>query len=273
MPLDTIIEDVYALKTNETTGTSWTRGVDTVTWHPESVVAEVNLIRASQTERIPEEQPELQQLWLYVSSLLSHWSSNPLMTLVGWVSDTDRTFGVLSGSGISSTLSMSRNLQAAFDAFDSLFRDAFSKRLLQQISFPSEEVTAGMIFPVDSSQILDGIAGPFHDSEGLTEWLGVTEEDLRRRVLDRTILGCPTEDDGDVYPAWQFDENGNLLPGLTDVMRVLFGATDDSWQVAIWLSSPSDLLKGKSPREWLQQSSDADVVLELATKTAARWHN
>lgn len=63
--------------------------------------------------------------------------------------------------------------------------------------------------------------GPFYDTDGLTTWLGLPRQQVHERREARTLLGCPTAEGELIYPVWQFQDNGELLPGLPSVLMVL----------------------------------------------------
>jgi hypothetical protein len=74
----------------------------------------------------------------------------------------------------------------------------------------------------------------------------MTVSEIEKAILDRLAAGIHERLDGQrVYPAWQFNSDGKPLPGLPAVLRVLLPATD-AWTAAIWLTTPSERLGGKS---------------------------
>lgn len=113
---------------------------------------------------------------------------------------------------------------------------------------------------------------PFYDTGGLTTWLGVSHQEIQVRREERTILGCPTAEGELIYPVWQFQDNGELLPGLPSVLMVLSSGIDDSWTWALWCqaSVPGEL-DGKTVTEWLRDVGDVEPVLQLAANDAAAW--
>lgn len=141
---------------------------------------------------------------------------------------------------------------------------------VRQLGDP-EQLAVTMVAALPGSHVFDEIAGPFYDSRGLARWLDISTEELERRTAERLLLGCPVEEGEIVYPAWQFADNGATLPQLPEVIRTLAAASNDSWQIAIWLRSPSRVLDGETPSEWLRRFNSADAVLRLARRTAARW--
>lgn len=114
--------------------------------------------------------------------------------------------------------------------------------------------------------------GPFYDVVGLAAWLGLTRQEIQERREARTLLGCPTAEGELIYPVWQFQGNGELLAGLSPVLKVLSHRIDDSWRWVLWLQTavPGEL-DGKTVTEWLRDGGDVEPVLQLATNDAAAW--
>lgn len=114
--------------------------------------------------------------------------------------------------------------------------------------------------------------GPFYDGAGVQSWLGITRQALLKRRSTRNILGCRTADGHWIYPVWQFQEDGKLIPGLPDVLRALSAGMDDGWTWALWLvGTVSDQLDGKTVIQWLTDGGDLQPVLRLAATDAAAW--
>ncbi|MEV7648196.1 hypothetical protein [Arthrobacter sp. NPDC089319] len=114
--------------------------------------------------------------------------------------------------------------------------------------------------------------GPFYDTAGLVSWLEYPEEALDKRRQAHQLLGCRTVDGKWLYPVWQFQEDGELLPGLAEALKVLLTGLNDGWTVALWFTGEtSDRLDGLSPREWLSQGRCLQPVLEIARRDVAAW--
>jgi hypothetical protein len=134
-----------------------------------------------------------------------------------------------------------------------------------------EDLAAAMVAALPASHPFDEVTGPFYDTTGLTTWLSVSRQALHQRLRGGSILGCPLDDGSIVYPAWQFLDNGAIVPGVSDLLKVLGPATNDTWQMALWLSAPNDELDGIAPRDWLRSNRSREPVVTLAKQTAARW--
>ncbi|MGF6634884.1 hypothetical protein [Paraburkholderia sp. MM6662-R1] len=63
-----------------------------------------------------------------------------------------------------------------------------------------------------------------------------------------------------LYPAYLFDETGNPIPEVAEILRVF--ASYGPFRIASWFESTSSMLHGKRPREVL--ASDSPAVLAAA---------
>lgn len=114
--------------------------------------------------------------------------------------------------------------------------------------------------------------GPFYDGAGVQTWLGITRQALQKRRDTRTILGCRTADNHWIYPVWQFQDDGKLIPGLPEVLRTLADGINDGWTWALWLQGDvPGQLDGKTAAQWLADGGDVNAVLQLAANDAAAW--
>lgn len=137
-----------------------------------------------------------------------------------------------------------------------------------------EGIAAAMVAAIPAGHVFDEISGPFYDTSGLIEWLGVSRQALNQRVQKYALLACPLADGaGVVYPTWQFLDNGSTIASLGEVLRVLATGTDDRWMVALWMQAVSDDLDGLRPSGWLRMGRDPQRVLDLATDAAQRWQH
>ena len=134
-----------------------------------------------------------------------------------------------------------------------------------------QDLAAAMVAALPVSHPYDEVTGPFYDTTGLTRWLGVSRQALHQRVKGGSLLGCPLDDGSIVYPAWQFLDNGAIVPGLSEVLKALGSGTSDGWQMALWLSAANEELGGVPPREWLRTNRSREPVVTLAEQVAAGW--
>lgn len=114
--------------------------------------------------------------------------------------------------------------------------------------------------------------GPFFDTAGVLAWLGITSAELDERRAGHAILACSTAEGQQIFPTWQFQEDGTLLPGLRDVLETLASGTHDEWTWALWLTSRvPNQLDGKSAEQWLAEGLDPAPVTDLARQDASSW--
>jgi hypothetical protein len=161
--------------------------------------------------------------------------------------------------------------------------DALRSRIHKQLAFIAaadidlnsigapEDLADSMAAVLPASHPFDELIGPFYDTSSLSKWLRVSRQRLNQRVKKHQLLACPLEDGGNVYPAWQFASNGAMTPGVQDILPILACGTSDNWQMALWFSTPSEQLRGLSPKDWLLKGRRVGPVVELARETAARW--
>jgi hypothetical protein len=112
--------------------------------------------------------------------------------------------------------------------------------------------------------------GPFIDPAVLLEGFGCPRELLRRMTAARVLLALPGRDGRIGYPAFQFDEGGEPLPGLPLVLESLDPAGSHAWRDAVWLTTPSDCLIGSTPAEALREGRLDDVLALAASDAPAR---
>ena len=124
----------------------------------------------------------------------------------------------------------------------------------------------------DQSNELADIVGPFYDTAGLVTWLGYTKQAIEKRRKAHKLLGCRTTDGKWLYPVWQFQEDGEPLPGLPEALRLLSEGLDDGWTIALWFTGETpERLDGASPRDWLRQGGEPQAVLDIARIDSAAW--
>lgn len=109
------------------------------------------------------------------------------------------------------------------------------------------------------------VTGPHWSSEQTRTMMGLgSRQALSGRRARHTILALPASDGGHIYPVWQFvrskDETKAVVhPRLLKVLPLL-GAWSP-WQTALFLCAPLDVLDGVSPRDFIANSKDIDVLL------------
>ncbi|WIB00354.1 antitoxin VbhA family protein [Curtobacterium sp. MCBA15_012] len=118
--------------------------------------------------------------------------------------------------------------------------------------------------PSDShANTLSDRIGPFYDTAGLRGWFQISSEAVDAHVQRGEILAVVSADGSRLFPAFQIDEGGQLLPRLREVLAELDPEEVDPWGDAVWLNAPSDDLDGLTPAAALR-TQRADDVIRLA---------
>ena len=138
-----------------------------------------------------------------------------------------------------------------------------------------DDLAARMVAALPSVHPWDAAFGPFYDTAGLMQWLGVSRQALADRVRRGTLLACRTTDGHLLYPILQFGRTGQVRPGVIDVVGILGRAGADGWAVGLWLTTPSDAFDGESAVDYLVLHRSSKEVVErvvtVATGDATRW--
>ncbi|MFS0884991.1 hypothetical protein [Aeromicrobium sp. 179-A 4D2 NHS] len=112
--------------------------------------------------------------------------------------------------------------------------------------------------------------GPFYDTPSLKKWLDVSRQRLDNRVKEGTLLMCLTSDGKRVYPAWQFNHKGVVIPGIAEVIKTFRDVgLEPGWAVAKWLNVPNPDL-GDEKASSLLAEGNVDAVLTAARRDAER---
>lgn len=136
----------------------------------------------------------------------------------------------------------------------------------------ADELAERMLAAVPSPSRWDDLLGPFHDTRGVTRLLGgVSRQAVADRRERRTLLGLKTADGVLVYPAFQFDEHNEVLPGLAAVLQCFDPEAADDWTLAGWLVAKQQALDGETVIEWLRGGGDPDRAVALARDAARRF--
>lgn len=102
-------------------------------------------------------------------------------------------------------------------------------------------------------------AGPFFDREGLIRFTGWSPGELDTRVAGGQLLLLPASDGKEMYPDWQFDEAGNLIPHLSEILSIL-GRAYDPWDTAAWLSTELPACGDRTAWQVLRADDSEDVA-------------
>src|SRR3954464_897700 len=100
--------------------------------------------------------------------------------------------------------------------------------------------------------------------------LGVDTSRVRHRLAARQLLGV-RRTDGWRLPAWQFGADGQPLPGLERVLRVLSGEVHPVALSRFFVTPAPERRAGRkavSPRDWLAGGGDPAPIVALARDLA-----
>jgi hypothetical protein len=116
------------------------------------------------------------------------------------------------------------------------------------------------------------LIGPFFREDQAAALLGgISREELASMFLRRELLALSTVDGMEVFPAFQFDGRRKVLPGLSEVLRILSEASIDDWTLAGWLVAPSRALEGNSVVDWLRADRAIEPAVALARDAVRRF--
>lgn len=125
--------------------------------------------------------------------------------------------------------------------------------------------------PSGLSSEWDELIGPFYDTAALVAWKRMTRQRLSMLRRQDRLLSVRTKDGVTLHPAFQFDVDGGLLPGLERVAPLLRPVVADDWSLALWFNTAIDEWQDRTPAQLLRGSAtDQDRVLALAEEDAAR---
>lgn len=85
---------------------------------------------------------------------------------------------------------------------------------------------------------------------------------LANRLKGQGRIFALNQGRGDLFPAFQFGEDGKPLPGIAEVIRLFEG--QDAWSLALWFASPSGWLGGKRPADVVPD--DPNGVIDAARR-------
>lgn len=122
----------------------------------------------------------------------------------------------------------------------------------------------------DDAHWLDTKLGPFYDVPGVANWLHLDENQVVEEIQERSMLGLQTQDGFWVLPSFQFNEDGQRLPGLKEVLCILETGTKSRWTWALWLVARPESTGRRSAVEMLR-GGEADQVILAATHDAWAW--
>ena len=113
--------------------------------------------------------------------------------------------------------------------------------------------------------------GPLLDLESIRKTLGDERAEEARDLGSRQrLLVLPTADGRQLYPGFQFTDQGRPYPGIETVLGIFTEVVATPYTIASWMVSPQDLLDGETPVTWLRAGRDSAPLLEAARRSASK---
>lgn len=101
-------------------------------------------------------------------------------------------------------------------------------------------------------ELTQGIIREAYTATTACKFLGISYEELNRRVENHEILRLRDNTGHARYPGFQFESDGSITPHLQKIIQTLHEQGFTEWQAALWLTTESRLYDGKSPVEFMQ---------------------
>ncbi len=118
--------------------------------------------------------------------------------------------------------------------------------------------------------LLDDALGPFYDASAVSNFMGITDENIAAHVHSGEMLGMLTDSGALVLPTFGFDGDA-VAEWVAPVVTILSESGVDGWTVGLWLTEENTDLAGMTPREWFESKRDIETVIALARDMAVHW--
>ncbi|WP_285117302.1 hypothetical protein [Leifsonia sp. fls2-241-R2A-40a] len=142
----------------------------------------------------------------------------------------------------------------------------------EEPSADPEKLAEMALAALPSKSPWDKELGPFFDTPSLAKWKGVSRQRLATLRKENRLIGLRSADTAGtiLYPRYQFDGRGRLLPHLPEIWPVLTAGYPE-WTAAAWLNTPDPDWQDRTAADVLRYGSEDDVALVLreATQQAA----
>jgi hypothetical protein len=106
----------------------------------------------------------------------------------------------------------------------------------------------------------DTRVGPYYDELGVQTVAGLTDTELAAQIASNRVLAVTTDDGSLLFPVFQFGPRGESLPALPRITALLRPISDDLWDVALWLHTPTKRFGGMSAVELLHSGRTSEVL-------------
>lgn len=104
----------------------------------------------------------------------------------------------------------------------------------------------------DKNRRMQSIIRDAYTTTTACKFLGISYEELNRRVENHEILRLRDDAGHTRYPSFQFGSDGSITPHLQKIIQTLLEQGFTERQAALWLTTESILYDGKSPIEFMQ---------------------
>lgn len=104
----------------------------------------------------------------------------------------------------------------------------------------------------NTNNLMQGIIRGAYTATTASKFLGISYEELNRRVENHEILRLRDDKGNARYPSFQFGSTGETTPHVQKIIQTLLEQGFTEWQAALWLTTESSLYDGKSPVEFMQ---------------------
>lgn len=103
----------------------------------------------------------------------------------------------------------------------------------------------------NTNDLMQSIIRDTYTTTTACKFLGVSYEELNRRVESHEVLRLRDDKGNARYPSFQFGSDGSVTPHLQKIIQTLLGRGFTEWQAALWLTAESRMYDGKSPIEFM----------------------
>jgi len=117
------------------------------------------------------------------------------------------------------------------------------------------------------------LIGPTYTGTGVARRLGITEAEAEAMSARHELWALQTADNATVFPASQFTDDGQVLPGLKEVLDTFPPHVADCWTIAAWLTATHPDLDDMTVLECLRNppAGSATTPQWLAGERASVW--
>ena len=116
-----------------------------------------------------------------------------------------------------------------------------------------------------------GVVGLFYDMTKVMSILDLSWEEVLEKVATHDILCCVGAEETLLFPAFQFTERGEMVPAISEVIKILASGANAPWRWAKWLGVALEEWGGISAAQWLKEGRNIYPVMGAAQSDAIAW--